>query len=999
MRTNSRVWLLIAAAGTCLGGVAQAQVSNGGVVNISGATLLENWSASRASTNDFIDVDGDGISGYLGTTIGGIPDQLADGGPSGFGTPGSPTAQELVIQYRVTGSVNGFFELLTFGSPVWVTTDSFDPAGILGADIDGPPIVNPGRATTAYNNRVAYIGQAPNTGMAVGVYNQGNPGGAPNRADMTTFRATYAAPHGASAGGIQIDVSPLDVSTFLAVRKPGVPLWSLPSAAAGYGTNPRNSVNKQGGTSGANLSSQLLNLGTRNLFDPSNPGAADSNTIFDTDLLFAPIAPVVNFGTGIQRLKISEIQHLFVTGRAVTGENFIVVTRDVGSGTRNAFNNCTGVDPSWGNGENIGPRSSGSTQNNLGAGFIPSNKNGNGDVEATMRNTRLGVAYIGTERGVTGSGSGSWLTTGALEIADVQNDVYGGTAYVRPTTSNILHNTADGWVIGGQAVVATLGDPRANAAALGGTGWVGAFDPFVDGSNGFPADGAYQIGEAFTDLNGNGTRDASNAEAGLANTHPMMANPFAAGYLNNISRSIAAFQSVPNDVANIGMPGEYAANQFLALAAMDYLHSNLNYLTMTANSGKNSAVQDYIAGNNVHNNPLFASFNTAIAGKVPTRTTGAVYSDGVGNGQNYIDQGGAVVSYSGTIAARNKMSFDFDGDGQRTLADAPDMLRAWRQRNGGPAWAAPEGIYGPGSGAGTVIEIIGDGDGDGSLNRMDVRIWADGLAMQSGHVDRAAGFAAVDTAFQSVAGTLNFFGTLLANAGETYAAGDSRGDVANASNAAGAAAPVTACISRGQINPTTRGWSPIGADGNGDTNTNNDSVIDCVDITYVYMQFRNASVTDGAADWSDLNEAAYFDLSADMDGDLDVDAEDVRVLVEDILGTQLGDVNCDGARDAADLAIANANLGMANPTYCCGDVDGDGDVDQDDIAVIAGTPPCDPDVNCDGAVNGFDVQATEEAVNGDFSNFCQASADLNGDGTENGFDIETEEQRVNGAPC
>ncbi|CAG0985371.1 aminopeptidase N [Phycisphaerales bacterium] len=62
-------------------------------------------------------------------------------------------------------------------------------------------------------------------------------------------------------------------------------------------------------------------------------------------------------------------------------------------------------------------------------------------------------------------------------------------------------------------------------------------------------------------------------------------------------------------------------------------------------------------------------------------------------------------------------------------------------------------------------------------------------------------------------------------------------------------------------------------------------------------------------------------------------------------------------------------------------------------------PSCDPDVNCDGAVNGFDVQATEEAVNGDFSNFCQSSADLNGDGTENGFDIETEEQRVNGAPC
>ncbi|CAG0981459.1 hypothetical protein PHYC_01789 [Phycisphaerales bacterium] len=60
---------------------------------------------------------------------------------------------------------------------------------------------------------------------------------------------------------------------------------------------------------------------------------------------------------------------------------------------------------------------------------------------------------------------------------------------------------------------------------------------------------------------------------------------------------------------------------------------------------------------------------------------------------------------------------------------------------------------------------------------------------------------------------------------------------------------------------------------------------------------------------------------------------------------------------------------------------------------------CDPDVNCDGSINGFDIEATEQAVNGDFSNFCQASADLNGDGAENGFDIESEEQRVNGAPC
>ncbi|CAG0951901.1 hypothetical protein PHYC_00243 [Phycisphaerales bacterium] len=67
--------------------------------------------------------------------------------------------------------------------------------------------------------------------------------------------------------------------------------------------------------------------------------------------------------------------------------------------------------------------------------------------------------------------------------------------------------------------------------------------------------------------------------------------------------------------------------------------------------------------------------------------------------------------------------------------------------------------------------------------------------------------------------------------------------------------------------------------------------------------------------------------------------------------------------------------------------------------VVLGGAACDPDVNCDGAINGFDIEATEQAVNGDFSNFCQPTADLNNDGAENGFDIETEEQRVNGAPC
>jgi hypothetical protein len=61
--------------------------------------------------------------------------------------------------------------------------------------------------------------------------------------------------------------------------------------------------------------------------------------------------------------------------------------------------------------------------------------------------------------------------------------------------------------------------------------------------------------------------------------------------------------------------------------------------------------------------------------------------------------------------------------------------------------------------------------------------------------------------------------------------------------------------------------------------------------------------------------------------------------------------------------------------------------------------PCDADVNCDGSIDGFDVEVMEQAVAGDLSNFCQANTDFNGDGSTDGFDVEAVEQVVGGAPC
>jgi len=950
--------VLLAIAGTCATAV-NAQV--GGVVNISGATLLENYVRSQASTNDFIDVDGDGIAGWLGTSLSGLPDDLAIGGPTGFDGAGTLGDQELVIQYRVTGSVNGFNELLFFGGPSFVTSTAAVtfPTGIPGAgQFVGDP--NPGLASAAYHNRVLYIGNGTGgttSGVRTGFYNQGNPGGAPNRADTASLLATYSSPDTASTGGIRIDVSPLDVATFLAARKVGTPAFDRAPAEAGYGFNPRRSVNKQGTISGANLDNRLLDLLDRNLFesytDSNNNGSYDVgeafvdsdqdggrdtpnvNTIFDTALLFAPIAPVTNYGTGWTEVTMTGLQHLFVTGRAASGENLMAITRDVGSGTRNAFNNGTGVDPSFGNGENIGALSNSSGQNLVGANFIPTNKGSNGNMEATLRNTRLGVGYIGTERGVTGSGSGSWLVqngagNSALDILDTKNDLYGGTTFVRPTIQNLLNNNASGWVIGGEAVLATLGDPRANAAALGGLGWAGAFDPFADANN----NGVYDSGETYTDLNNNGVYNATNAEAGLTTTNTAMANSFGAGYLNNISRSLAAFVSVPASPENTFMPGEYAASQFLSLAALEFDHLEADYTQLQANPVFNARVKSYIlsTGTNVHFNAVFATQNTTRLGRVPTRTTGVVYTDGVANGNNYINQAGANVTYGGDITLANKIVGDFDGNGSRTLGDATNMLRGWHSRNGGPVWAAPAGNT-------AVIELLGDFDSNGNFNKADIRYWADGLALVSGNLDRKQGFIAVDNASNTVTGVLNFFGTTKST-GTTYNAGDSRGDISN---------------SGGQVTP---GFAPIGADRNNGAADADDNRIDSADLNYIFAQFRNNDkVNDGQANWSNLAEASGFDLSGDITGNLVVNQADVTEFVTGILGTFYGDLNLDGTVSCTERGTILSGIGTNTAGgFASGDLNGDGALDVEDVDLLFGsTGVCGGDLDCDGDVDSDDI--------------------------------------------
>jgi hypothetical protein len=931
MKTSNRAaFKLLLAAGLPMG-LASAAFAQGTVINVSGATLLENYVNQAASTNDHIDVDGDGVCGRCPVNF--PPDQLAVAGVG----PGFPADQFWTVQYFAVGSINGLNDLINWG-------DAFVTSDASGAGTD-PTRLSLARVTRGYNNRSLFANAGALTGL---LGNLGNPYGAPNRSDTSSLLATYDAPPTASAGGIRIDMAILDVPGRWGVRI-GTP-GSAPSAANlnpgdnGYGASARVSVSKTGTIAGAGLSNTLPSLTTngrtptitRNLFDPANPALADANTLFDTALFWAPIVPMVNYGANLRQTTVTNLQYLFGAGRAQSGENLMVVTRDSGSGTRNGWQNTIDQDPSFGVGENVGALSNAQDEDRLGSLFIPSNKNGTGNVERTVINHRLAVGYVGGERGVGTGGSPGWLVTNRADIPSVTMDIYGGAVPVRPTDSAIFNPGPNGWNLGGPAAFVTLGDPRALDAKLGGDNCSCSAD--FDKSGGTPdagdidlffADWLAGLATADADCSG-GTPDAGDIDVFFAqwlaggcddtnnpriNTNPAMLNSQAAAFINNIRLAIEDFTAFgPGVPQNDFSPGEWAATQFILSSSLSAIQSTTTPGLIVANPAFNAGLQAATQPLSVYVNANYSGYavDNNGAGIAPDRRTlsAGTYTDG-GTGANFVLQDATTVNDAAALSgllARNSIAGDFNGDGLRDANDVPGLVRAVRQRQGLGAWVAPDGIYGAGAGNKASLEILGDFNGDGNLSIEDARYFADGLFLTAGQLNRTNGYTAIDNASLAAGGPLNFLGTTLAT-GAAYSAGASRADV-NGSSGLG-----------------TPGFV-VQADG----------TVNADDINYVYNQFKNnAAISGPSADWSNLGEAVAFDLSGDMTGDLSVSQADVCMILN-ILGTNAGDVNLDGATNGADLAIINSGaLGRSTSTgkarWQEGDLNGDGKIDAVDVAI------------------------------------------------------------------
>ncbi|MCW5755609.1 MAG: lamin tail domain-containing protein [Phycisphaeraceae bacterium] len=793
------------------------------LVNISGATLFASFFEGPTSTNDYFDVDLDGFARRFGPGI----DQLA---PAGQRKTTYDADAHWIVTYRSTGSVKGFEEFVLTNDPdgPFASTGFYDTT----RDDDNPAIGLRGLdAENAIANRELYRERV--AGPIAGVFNAGNPGGSPFRSLTDgTFRVSpFTFPATSSAGGVRIDLAIVDVPSSWAVRIPGSAVLNRTPGSAGYGDSDIIPVNKDGTPAAGN--SKLPDLGGLRLFDPANPPAPTAtDVVFDTPIAFSPVAAMVNYGVGLQEITMSDLRHGSATGRRKNGENLVFSTRDVGSGTRNAFQNSIGLDPSWGRGENVGARENLARFNILGPDFLPSNKGGSGSIEDTVINHRLAIGHSGAER------ANRWFFTGRADVLAVQNDLQGGTVFARPTIENILTGGPDGYTIGGLQTFSSVGSPRAVRPSLGG-----------------------EIGTGL----------------------PPIENEQAAAYLNNITRSIAAFVDDPTVPAVEFTPAEFLARNFALVGAISFVQDLTNPLVLFPNPDLNPDLQAFTLENSdVLGDPRFATFGGAgfDTGLVPNRTTGVTYSDGVIGGGNYVDQAGRVVLYGSRVTARNRLAGDFNNDGVRDIRDIPAMVSAFENR------ASFQ------SGTDLVLEIIGDFNGDGNFDLEDIRYFADGLAIDpvTGKLDRMRAFELVDES--STSG--NLFGTIIGDGSISYQAGWSRFDVSNENGL------------------TTPGWGPTaGADG----------VVDIHDRDYIVAQLNAIAAVSGNGDWSDTFQAVFFDLSADMTGDLFVNQDDLDAIDAVLGGVCRADIDGDGQLTIFDF-LAFQNLFAVGDLRA--DFDGDG---------------------------------------------------------------------------
>lgn len=970
-------------------------------VNGAGATLfVDVFDNNPALTNDWIDCDGDGLFGFYDSDNNGIPDAVDQLAPNT--APTIPTAY-WIIQYRSVGSVEGYLEFVTYqlcGDLFEVIPSERGLINNLRWSNNVPPNQCLGDAA-AFGSGCTDDTQHDNDGLLP---------------DCT--------PRCPSS----VDFANLDVPALYGTQGPaGTPRFDRNPGEPGYGLNdvPGN----RGTAAVGGQDHRLVDLSPDCAMGASlnlNIASPDENTLYDTFVAWSPVVPIANRGTNLSLTDSSgfedgaitweDLRYGQVSGRRSNGENLAFATRDVGSGTRNAWANSLGIDPSQAVGDNIGVRALSNVNNTPGPNYQSTNNAGSGDQENTVQSNRLAVGYTG-------------FFGGSRAVIDARNGLYEllgykrGTEVVRPTLEAIINNSDinTGFQIGGIQSFVTRGNPRAHDFGV----------------------------------------RAPARESG-----PLLDNIYCAQFMRNVEESLIAFDASPCPPGtlppeSLNMPGETLARRVAPTRAPDALPTYTNPDVFVPNTTQVAATKCYVLNNNnfraggptppLPYGDLDAGGVISTAGRVPVRraplpgiqepwfggngiantaATGddvqlisvgqpasrgariigpgpngtiettpagdditAVYRDGGTTSYRYVNSGGSTVTIAGgsnRLSQRNRVQGDANNDGQRNINDIDRLVDAeFLFSTAATESAALSGFEGIQSGnAGSmavdrlIVHVTFDFNCDGEFNAEDIRYFCDGLALTvpGNQLNRKAAFTAADNRWNTLSSGAdnNLLNTGLKTC-KPYAAGDSRGDVA------------------GSVVGPAKGSTPTGFDG----------VIDEKDIDYVRANF---------GDWSDIYQAALIDLSCDMNGDLVINEADVVELVTVILGTSMGDVDLDGDVDADDASIITGTPGTG---WRGGDLNGDGVVNAADLAICNANQgfrsplcPCAPptacgDSNCDGAVNILDINFFVAAVqsraqwdalpNTDCDFWC--ANDINNDGVVNILDINSFIAAIGAGSC
>ncbi len=393
---------------------AQSDVAAGQVViSAAGSTALKNWIVAKTTT--FTDVQPGTTLSINGTsyplasdpsgggdafwTNGGVSYQLAPkNNMSVQGTGLADASPAIQFIYHESGAVEGPLELVNDqigtvpyitanvdrnpegGNAVWLNYNQIGASGLTpGVAFNATSATNvnanAGNGLTLGNFYAQGVGQAATSGTTTVWV----PGSASN--PTPTFNTAGVNANGGQ-NAVQFALSdsvPQQVfkndygnqsntyvtgSSTVTVSGANNNTFSANSLDLGYGGGNTSLVLSPLGTKGGAVTYQspsLIDASATNTdprtgaafgVGPWNNAAKGGLGNLNNQLLAITATPLVaNPGTGLTEVNRADSDWLDLTSRLANGAEFNMSTRDTGSGTRNAFANNVGIDPSWASGK------------------------------------------------------------------------------------------------------------------------------------------------------------------------------------------------------------------------------------------------------------------------------------------------------------------------------------------------------------------------------------------------------------------------------------------------------------------------------------------------------------------------------------------------------------------------------------------------------------------------------------------------------------------------